>query len=153
MIDHYAATAQSRAELFSGCTHEQALVYAVEDVVAEVFPWATMNKAALLKFVDHLSEREGIDSPSIDYLSKRGNVLASACFESRTITVRGSDVSVGTALHEIAHLTCASQLHGSVFRNELVRVVRRYGDVEHAALLHQVFGASGLTVAPWESSS
>lgn len=152
MIDHYAATAQSRVDLYVGCPYEQALVYAVEDVVAEIFPWATMNNSALAKFVHDLSEREGIDSPSIDFLSKRGSVLASTCFENRTITVRGSKVSVGTALHEIAHLTCASRLHGSVFRNELIRLVRRYGDVEHAALLHQVFGASGLTVAPWESS-
>ena len=151
-IQSYAAAAIDRVPEYVRSSGEQALVYAVEEVVAEVFPWALLNKEELKRFIVRLSESEGIDPPLIVHQRLQGSVVATAYRDHRAISVRGTEIAVGVALHEMAHLTCGSKLHGVVFRNELIRLVRRYGDVEHAAMLYQVFSAVGLEMGPWMAS-
>lgn len=150
-IQTYADAAKHSAGNYTRCDTESALCYAIEGIVETVHGWRVLTKTQLGEFVDLVCEAEGLDQPQITHLRKTGNVIATAYLDCHALEFRGGTMNVGSVLHEIAHLSAGSGAHGSTFRNEYLRLVRRHGSVEHAAFLHAVFGACGLTVTPWQA--
>ncbi len=66
------------------------------------------------------------------------------------VCLRGSNPTVAIALHELAHVASRAEMHDNAFRNGLVELWRRHLSIEHAALLHQLFLQTELSVEAWK---
>lgn len=150
-LEELAAVAKSSASEYHKMTHEQALVYAVEDTVELSMPWQEIAREDLSGWVEKVCHAEGLEPPEIFFARKSQNVRASANCEQHAIRINGRTTNIGVVLHELAHLSSGSGAHQITFRNEFVRLVRRHASVEHAALMHGLFLALELPMAPWQS--
>lgn len=145
-------SARAHATRFRGCTTEQALTYACEWVVDDVMASRDVGLADVARTVSRVCAAEDLDAPRIERGRTR-RALASADLDAHAICIHRPMVTMLTLLHEIAHLSTRADSHGVLFRDELVRLVRAHISVEHAALLHGLFGGCGLEMSPWAASA
>lgn len=96
---------------------------------------------------------EDLDPPMLARARKSPTTRASADLDGNVICLRGTSTTGSTIVHEIAHISCRADSHGEIFRDELVRLMRRHISVEHASLLWSLFVSCGLTVGPWPASA
>jgi hypothetical protein len=141
---------QQRFPAYEQCSHEQALTYACEDVVIDVLGSRAMAFAELEEWLQDVCEHEDLDMPVLVSIARRGHVAGSTDIERNVVCLRGSDPTVAIALHELAHVASRAEMHNNVFRNGLVELWRRHLSVEHAALLHQLFLQTELSVDAWK---
>lgn len=153
-VDHseLVESARARATGFHGCSTEQALTYACEDVVDNEMPSRHLDLTDVTRTVDHICDAEDLDVPLVEKGRAR-RAVASADLDAHAICIHRPTVTMLTLLHEIAHLSTRADSHGVLFRDELVRLVRTHIGVEHAALLHGLYGGCGLEISPWAASA
>lgn len=132
---------------------EQLTVYRCEDICDAAMPTRRLERTQLVDLIDDLCQREDIDTPDIITACTSRTTLASADLDQYTICFRGRDTTMLTVLHELAHLIVGIDSHGVLFRDELIRLVRTYIGVEHAAFLHRTMVDNGLEMGPWPASA
>lgn len=151
-LSRLVESARLRATGFRGCSTEQALTYACEDVVDDEMPSRSVDLADVTRTVDDVCDAEDLDAPLVGKGRAR-RAVASADLDAHAICVHRPTITMLTLLHEIAHLSSRADSHGVLFRTELVRLVRAHIGVEHAALLHGLYGGCGLEMSPWAASA
>ena len=129
-------------------TSEAERTYAAEDAFELEMSTRTLSLGEANDWLEVIAEAEGVDSPVVFKSKMSKNTEALAFSKDWCIAVRKSNSTQLLLLHEMAHLLCANKNHGTEFRTELVRLVRSYISLPHAAALHQLFVASGLSVNP-----
>ncbi len=152
-IDQYVSRAQLGITSYPRCSHEQACVYASEDVVEQELGSRPIASKDIDNWMIEVCAREDIDVPHIQISRASPKSLASVDTDSHTICIRGKNTTVATILHEIAHVVVGVDSHGILFRDELVRLSRFHISVEYAALLHNVYLGMGLHMSPWPASA
>ncbi len=128
-------------------TSETQRTYAAEDAFELEMPTRTLSRTEANDWLAMIAEAEGVDSPLVFKSTMSKNYDALAFPVDWCIAVRKSKVTQVLLLHELAHLLCANKNHGTEFRTELVRLVRRYISFPHASSLCQSFKTSGLRVS------
>ncbi len=134
-------------------TSEAALTYAAEDAFELEMPTRTLSIDEANNWLSMIAEAEGVDSPLVFKSSMSKNYVALALPTDWCIAVRKSNPTQLILLHEMAHLFCANKSHGTEFRTELVRLVRRYISLPHAAALQKSYTDSELTISPFSTIS
>lgn len=152
-IDIYVDQVRRRIDLYSACSPEQALVYSCEDVSDAEYPSRLVKETDVLDFIEAICDSEGLDTPTVLIEPTRGNSLASTDVHTGIVCLHRRVSTVATILHELAHHHVGADHHGTIFRDELVRLIRRHIGVEHAAFLHQLMSRSGLEMSPWQSTA
>lgn len=148
-IGELVLTAQQRVPQYVGCSEEQALTYACEDVVVDVLGSRVMSLAELREWLVNVCEQEDVDAPILASLHGNSRVVGSADITNNIVCVRRDTPTVAVVLHELAHVVSRSEVHDATFRNCVVDLWRRHMSVEHAALIHQLFMRSALTIDSW----
>lgn len=151
-ISALAERVASIADTYARCDREQALVYACEDTVEHELGSRILGTTEAGRWLADVCEREDVDPPEMICAPSFGRVKASVDIDARVVCIRRSRTTTSTLLHELAHLTCGADSHRELFRDELVRLTRAHVSIDHAALLHALFTASGLNVGPWPAS-
>ena len=151
-LHEYVERVRARRGAYPDCSHEQALVYACEDIVDTELGAPQLNQSELREFVFSISHRENIEPPFIVETHTR-RTRASADLDSWTMCVSERIITTSVVLHELAHFAVGIDSHGVLFRDELVRLVRAHVSLEHAALLHALFRHVGLEMSPWDASA
>lgn len=141
---------RARAKEYRGCGTEQSLVYAAEDEVDRVLGARIVAEFEVNSLVAAICDTEDLEPPVVTRGS-RGRFLAATDLAARELHLRSGDAMLSTLVHEIAHLSSGADDHGPLFRDELVRLMRRHVSVEHAALLHTHLIAVGLDLSPWRA--
>jgi hypothetical protein len=149
-IHDFAQQAHTRVPQYRGCSPEQALTYACEDVVIEVLGAPTMTVDHISSWMEQVCEIEDIDMPVVLSLSGRSRVSGSADIDSNVVCLQGRSPSTAVALHELAHVVSRSPDHTRDFRTCLVGLWRRHLSVEHAAMLHSLYVSTELASDCWE---
>ena len=149
-IQELADRAKAQKTKYTGCSDEQALTYACEDVVIDVLGSRVMSEHELSTWMTDVCEREDVDAPVLVLLPTAGQVVGSSDIDANVICLRSRTPSAAVALHELAHVVSRAQNHDVQFRSSLVGVWRRHLSVEHAALLHSLYTATNLDVNAWE---
>lgn len=144
---------QQRSSEYTGCSPEQALTYACEDIVETEYGSRELSSDEYTQWLQAVCDREDLDLPAVQVTRSSRGIAASASLELHSICVRGRHTTTATLLHEVAHLSCGAQSHGILFRDEFVRLVRFHISVSYAALLHTLFTATGLEMSPWQAST
>ena len=152
-IDQYVSRAQIGIASYPQCSHEQASVYASEDVVEQELGSRPIASKDIDNWIIEVCAREDIDAPHIQVTRASTKSVASADTDTHSICIRGRNTTVGTILHEIAHVVVGFDSHGILFRDELVRLSRFHISVEYAAMLHNVYLGMGLPMSPWPASA
>ncbi len=148
-IRELADLARVRTSSYAGCSDEQALTYACEDVVIEILGSRVMSEDGLSTWIAEVCEREDVDVPVLVLLPKKGRIAASTDISGNLICLYARTPSVAVVLHELAHVVSRAPDHDARFRSSVVGVWRRHLSVEHAALLHSLYGATELDVEEW----
>ena len=99
-----------------------------------------------------IAENEDVDPPLLTQERLSRNLQGLAISADWCIAVRSKKPNQLLLLHEMAHLVCANKNHGTEFRTQVVRFLRRYVSVTHAARLHALYEEAGLSVDPFSSS-
>ena len=137
-----------------GVTNSEAnRTYGAEDAFELELPTRALSLDEANDWLAMIAEAEGVDRPIVIKSSMTKNTDALAFSNEWCIAVRKSKPTQLLLLHEMAHLLCANKNHGTEFRTELVRLVRRYISFPHAAALHKTFIDSKLTVASFTAIS
>lgn len=144
---------QQRSREYVGCSNEQALTYACEDIVEIEYGSREISSDGYKQWLQTVCDREDIDLPELQIARASRTTAASASLDTHSICVRGRRTTTATLLHEVAHLSCGAQSHGVLFRDEFVRLVRFHISVSYAALLHTLFISVGLEMSPWQASA
>lgn len=152
-LDQFVSFARERVVAYPRCSHEQAGVYACEDVVENELGSRLMASSEIDTWLIEVCAREDIDVPNIVIARASAKSLASADTETHTICIRGKSTTVATVLHEIAHVIVGIDSHGILFRDEMVRLCRFHVSVDYAAMLHNVYLGIGLPMSPWPASA
>ena len=152
-LDQFVSLALEGVGTYPRCTHEQARVYACEDVVESELGSRLMASSEIDKWLIEVCAREDIDAPNLVIARASSKSLASADTETHTICIRGKNTTVATVLHEIAHVIVGVDSHGVLFRDELVRLCRFHISVDYAAMLHNIYLGIGLPMSPWPASA
>ena len=130
-------------------TSETERTYAAEDAFEIEMPTRVLTLTEANDWLAMIAEAEGVDSPLVFKSKMSKNFVALAISTEWCIAVRDSNPTQLLLLHEMAHLLCANKNHGTEFRTELVRIVRRYISFPHAAALHNKFIDSKLIITPF----
>ena len=126
-------------------TSEADRTYAAEDAFELEMPTRTLSLDEANDWLSMIAEAEGVDSPIV-FKSKMSQKTEAFAFSKEwCIAVRKSNPTQLLLLHEMAHLLCANKNHGTEFRTELVRLVRRYISLPHAAALQYFFVSNKLS--------
>lgn len=133
-------------------TDEVARTYEVETAFDDVMPTRVLTLTEARAWLEELCRAEDIDTPMLDVARMGRATEAVAIPEEWCVLVSDVAPTQHTLLHELAHLSCANRGHGREFRTQLVRYVRRYVSVEHAAWLHAKFVDSGLSIDPFAAT-
>ena len=120
-------------------TSETQRTYAAEDAFELEMPTRTLSIDEANDWLAMIAEAEGVDSPLVVELKMSKGTEALALPNDWCIAVRESNPTQLLLLHEMAHLLCANKNHGTEFRTELVRLMRRYISFPHAAALQHEF--------------
>ena len=134
-------------------TSETDRTYAAEDAFELEMPTRVLSLTEANEWLAMIAEAEGVDSPLVFKSKMSKNFVALAISTEWCIAVRESNPTQLLLLHEMAHLLCANKNHGSEFRTEFVRLVRRYISFPHAATLHKKFVDKSLTIPPFKSTT
>ena len=134
-------------------TSETERTYAAEDALELEMPTRTLSLDEANDWLAMIAEAEGVDRPLVFKSKMSKNTDALAFSKEWCIAVRKSNQTQLLLLHEMAHLLCANKNHGTEFRTELVRLVRRYISFPHAAALHKKFVDKSLTIPPFKSTA
>ena len=144
---------RQRSREYVGCSTEQALTYACEDIVEIEYGSREISSNEYEPWIQTVCDREDLDLPELHIARASQTTAASASLDAHSICVRGRRTTTATLLHEVAHLSCGAQSHGILFRDEFVRLVRFHISVSYAALLHTLFSSVGLEMSPWQASA
>ena len=125
---------------------ETQRTYAAEDDLELEMPTRVLSLNEANEWLAMIAETEGVDSPLVFKSTMSKNHDALALPAEWCIAVRKSKVTQLLLLHELSHLLCANKNHGTEFRTELIRLVRRYISFPHAVALHKTFADSNLKV-------
>ena len=134
-------------------TSETQRTYAAEDAFELEMPTRTLSLDEANDWLAMIAEAEGVDSPIVFKSKLSKNTEALAISTDWCIAVRDSYPTQLLLIHEMAHLVCANKNHGTEFRTELVRLVRRYISFHHAAALHATFAEHYLPMTSFASSA
>lgn len=134
-------------------TSETQRTYAAEDAFELEMPTRTLSIDEANDWLAMIAEAEGVDSPLVFKSKLSKNTEALAISTDWCIAVRDSHPTQLLLIHEMAHLVCANKNHGTEFRTELVRLVRRYISFHHAAALHATFAEHYLPMTSFASSA
>ena len=126
-------------------TSETQRTYAAEDAFELEMPTRVLSLTQANDWLAMISEAEGVDQPTIFKSKMSKNFVALAISTKWCIAVHDSNPTQLLLLHEMAHLLCANKNHGTEFRTEFVRLVRRYISFPHAAALYNSFISSSLS--------
>lgn len=150
-ISELVAQARSGSAAYPGCSSEQALVYACEDVAQIHHPTRLLDKSQVVDTVTRICTHEDVDVPEVEFGRRRARCTASFEPISRTVTFHGSSPSLADVIHETAHVVSGSGDHDAEFRATLVRLSRRWAGVEHSSLLFHLLAGVGLQMEPWSA--
>ena len=134
-------------------TSETERTYAAEDAFELEMPTRTLSLDDANDWLAMIAEAEGVDAPLVFKTTLSKNTEAVALSTDWCIAVRDSNPTQLLLLHEMAHLLCANKNHGTEFRTELVRLVRRYVSLAQAVALHKTFVDNKLTIASFTAIS
>ena len=134
-------------------TSETQRTYAAEDAFELEMPTRNLSLNEANEWLAMIAEVEGVDSPLVFKTTLSKGTEALALSTDWCIAVRDSNPTQLLLLHEMAHLNCTNKTHGTEFRTELVRLVRRYISVTHAAALHKIYADNKLTIVPFSATS
>ena len=134
-------------------TSESQHTYAAEDAFEIEMPTRVLTLTEANDWLAMIAETEGVDRPLVFKSKMSKNTDALALSSEWCIAVRKTNLTQLLLLHEMAHLLCANKNHGSEFRTEFVRLVRRYISFPHAAALHKKFVDKGLTIPSFKSTT
>lgn len=133
------------------CDEEDAMAYAVEDVVQRTLGARAIAKDQVEAFVHDVCSLHDINSPMVRVAPSSSRVVGSAYVDNHLLCLSRVNSSVLTVLHEVAHFVAKNEAHGRWFRDSFIRLVRRHVGVEHASLLHGLYRRCGLVVSGWET--
>lgn len=131
---------------------EAARTYEVEVAFESAMPTRSLTLAEARTWLEGLCRAEDLDTPGLHRARLRSSIDAAAVHDNWCILVSDVAPTQHTLLHELAHLSCANRNHGREFRTEMVRFLRRYVSIEHAADLHARFVAADLSVDPFAAT-
>lgn len=131
---------------------EAARTYEAEAAFEYDMPTRSLTMTEGRKWLEELCRAEGIDTPDLRHARLRPSIDAAAVHDDWCILVADVAPTQHTLLHELAHLSCSNRNHGREFRTELVRFLRRYVSLEHAANLHARFVSADLSVDPFAAT-
>ena len=134
-------------------TSESQHTYAAEDAFEIEMPTRVLTLTEANDWLAMIAETEGVDRPLVFKSKMSKNTDALALSSEWCIAVRKTNLTQLLLIHEMAHLLCANKNHGTEFRTELVRLVRRYISFPHAAALHKRFVNKSLTVPSFKSTT
>ena len=134
-------------------TSETQRTYAAEDAFELEMPTRVLSLNEANVWLAMIAEAEGVDSPLVFKSTMAKNYDALALPADWCIAVRKSKATQLLLLHEMAHLLCVNKNHGTEFRTELVRLVRGYISVSHAAVLHKNYADNKLTITSFSAIS
>ena len=132
---------------------EKIATYDVETRFESEMPTRNFTVVEAEAWLNNVCENEDLDPIRVSRHKLPSNIEGLAVFDNWCIKVPKNKVSQHTLLHELAHFACANRGHGREFRSQLVTLHRRYTSLAHAAALHQLFVASGLSVNPLIATS
>ena len=144
-----ASTVNFKSAQVDVTTSETQRTYAAEDAFELEMPTRKLSLNDANDWLAMIAEAEGVDAPFVFKSTMAKNYHALALPADWCIAVRESRATQLLLLHEMAHLLCVNKNHGSEFRTELVRLVRRYISFPHAAALHKAFVDNDLAVTPF----
>lgn len=131
---------------------EAGRTYDAETAFEEAMPTRTLTLSEARAWIEELCSAEDIDTPDLHVAHLRPGFHAAALPEEWCVLVADVAPTQHTLLHELAHLSCANRGHGREFRTQLVRYMRRYVSIEHAAELHRRFTAADLSIDPFAAT-
>ena len=141
-----ASTANFKSAQVGVTTNETERTYAAEDAFELEMPTRTLLLDEANEWLAMIAEAEGVDRPLVFKSKMSKNTDALALTSEWCIAVRKTNLTQLLLLHEMAHLLCANKNHGTEFRTELVRLVRSYISLPHAAALQKTFVKNKLSV-------
>ena len=141
-----ASTVRFKSVRVGVTTSEADRTYAAEDAFELEMPSRALSVDEANEWVAMIAEAEGVDRPIVFKSKMSKSTIALAFSDEWCISVRKSNPTQLLLLHEMAHLLCANKNHGTEFRNELVRLVRGYISLPHAAALQKTFVENKLSV-------
>jgi predicted metal-dependent hydrolase len=133
-------------------TNETDRSNAAEDALQLEMPTRALTILEASEWLQVIAENEDVDPPRLTHKRLSRNLQGLAISADWCIAVRSKKPNQLLLLHEMAHLVCANKNHGTEFRTQVVRFVRRYVSVTHAARLHALYEEAGLSVDPFSSS-
>jgi hypothetical protein len=148
-----ASTGNFKSAQVGVTTSETQRTYAAEDAFELEMPTRNLSLTEANDWLAMIAEAEGVDSPLVFKSKMSKGAEALALSTNWCIAVRDSSPTQLLLLHELAHLLCANKNHGTEFRTELIRLVRRYISFPHAATLNLTFVDYKLTVLPFALGS
>jgi hypothetical protein len=131
---------------------EATLTYEVEAAFESVMPTRELTLSEARDWLEELCRAEDLDTPRLEVAKLRPTLDAAAIPDEWCLLVADVAPTQHTLLHELAHLACANRGHGREFRTQLVRYLRRWVSVDHAADLHARFVAAGLSIDPFAAT-
>ena len=131
---------------------EAALTYEVEAAFEAVMPTRSLGIAEAREWLEDLCRSEDLDTPFLESARLPAATHALTIPDEWCVLVADVAPTQHTLLHELAHLKSANRGHGREFRTELVRLLRRYVSLDHAAELHRRFVSADLSVDPFSAT-
>lgn len=133
------------------CHWEDALVYALEDVVEGEAGVRRLSPDDVEQYVHDICALHDVNSPAVVIEPSSSRVLGRAHVDDHVLCLSRARSSVFTVLHEIAHFIAAGDGHGARFRDAFIRLVREHVSVGHASLYFMLCQGVHLDTSPWES--
>ena len=140
-----ASTVNFKSAQVGVTTSETQRTYSAEDAFEFEMPTRVLSLIEANEWLAMIAEAEGVDSPLIFKAVLSKNTEALAISTEWCIAVRDSKPTQLLLLHEMAHLLCVNKNHGTEFRTELIRLVRRYISFPHAVALYNSFVSNSLS--------
>jgi hypothetical protein len=131
---------------------EAARTYEVETAFETAMSTRTLTLSEARAWLEELCRAEDIDTPDLYVANLRHKFEGAALPDEWCLLVADVAPTQHTLLHELAHLSCANRGHGREFRTQLVRYLRRWVSIDHAADLHARFVVAGLSVDPFAAT-
>jgi hypothetical protein len=131
---------------------EATLTYEVEAAFESAMPTRELTLTEARDWLEELCRAEDLDTPRLEIAKLRPTLDAAAIPDEWCLLIADVAPTQHTLLHELAHLACANRGHGREFRTQLVRYLRHWVSVDHAADLHARFVAAGLGIDPFAAT-
>ena len=131
---------------------EAAQTYEVEAAFEAAMPTRELTLREAREWLEELCRAEDLDTPDLRVARLKPAFEAAALPDEWCLLVANMAPTQHTLLHELSHLACANRGHGREFRTQLVRYLRRWVSVDHAADLHARFMSAGLSVDPFAAT-